>query len=462
MTLLRFLTIDLFLYDLHDTLTASEIEMEDVRRQFWQRIYGKKVETKLFTLQAAENNFSSFIELLTQRIEPFASTGKEDGYYYPVKIGDTYALQIDYSGKLNDPDWENPDIADRVQSFKQAILIKTHNLAPSLGQNWLISAQLTDAHQDATATAQMCYQSWSDRAKWDQDYKGTGTFNGATFFELEQHDTAADSKNQNQHLLICLFPAACDKKEIDRTIAQLYRDLLRLFLYRNKVLWVYEQSRQLKVTLKRMNRAIQKLDGDLYSQITNASIDLHHLQEVLANALSVSNKYESLLGNLQGQLTTIDLNAQNYKSRVESLRQRDAHADLDFFDRFSTYAAEVCLAQIKTDSTTFSTGLKPLETFIKTVQGITDIEKAKNDRTFNQTVAIATVGVSTASLAASTLSNQADTIVKTLLPVAKDQPTPPLNAWVNFGLPFVLSLVIGLMGAGITWRWLKGNMNYNR
>jgi hypothetical protein len=453
-TLLHSLTIDLFLYDLHDTLTASDEDMEKARQQFWRRIYGDDAPEKQPTLPTVTSSFSSFIKLLSDRIKKFPSP--EDGYYYPVKIGDTYALQVDYSGTPSTPDWNNLSLTEQVQLLRQTILTKTHNITPSLGQNWLISAQLPDSEQ-AENIAQKCYQSWSNSSNWQKDYKGQGTFKGATFFELEQHDTTADGNNQNHHVFICLFPSTYDKGEMNRTIAQLYRDLIRLFLYRNKVLWNYEQSRQLKTMLKQLNSAVRHVQRDLYSQINNASIDLHQLQKVLADTLSLSNQYESCLSDLQIQQATININTENYKSRIKNLRDRDTQAKLEFLDRFSAYATEVCLAQITTDTAAFSTGLKPLETFIKTVQGITDIEKAKNDRIFNQTVAIATVGVSTGSFVASTLSNQADAIVKTLLPVAKDQPTPALNAWVNFGLPFLLSVVIGLLGAGITRIWLNRN-----
>lgn len=455
MTLLRYLTVDLFLYDLHDTLAASDDGMKEVRQRFWRRIYGDEALAKQIALSGIENSFSSYIKLLSDRtdcIEKFPDS--EDGYYYPVKIGDTYAVQIDYSGKPNDPDWENPNIAERLQFLKQAVLLKTRNVVPNLGQNWLISAQLTDS-EEAKSVAEKCYQSWSSHANWEQDYKGSGTFKGASFFELVRQDTTADGNNHNEYLLICLFPETYRKDEMNRMVAQLYRDLIELFLSRNKVLWLYEQSRLLKPKLKRMNFEVQQMEGELNSQIISTSIDLHQLQKTLAEVLSISNNYESLLSILQAQMTAIEINTQNYKSRVESLRNRDAQADLEFLNCFSTYATEVCLAQIEIDRAAFNAGLKPLETFTKTVQGITEIEKAKTDRTFNQTVAMATVGVSTASLAASTLSNQADTIVKTFFPVAKDQPTPPLNAWVNFGLPFFLSVVIGLLGTGITWLWLN-------
>ncbi|GAB4375217.1 MAG: hypothetical protein Kow00121_20640 [Elainellaceae cyanobacterium] len=433
--------------------------MEKVRQQFWQRIYGNKELAKLNIVPLVENNFSNFIELLNDRIEEFPD--QEDGYYYPVKIGDTYALQINYSGKLNDPDSENPNIAEQVQFFKLTILTKIQNIKPNLGQSWLISAQMTDA-EEAESVAQECYQSWNERANWLQDCKGRGMFKGAAFFEFEQHDTTPDGINENEHVLICLFPPTYNKDEMNHTIAQLYRDLIRLFLYRNKVLWIYEQSRQVKTILKQMSRAVQQMDSNLYSQINNASVDLHQLQKVLADALSVSNKYESFLGNLQGQLTTIDINTQNYERRVKNLRSRDTQAKLEFLDCFSTYVTEVCIVQIKTESAAFDAGLKPIETFIKTVQGITEIEKAKNDRTFNQTVAIATVGVSTASLATSTLSNQADAIVRAMFPIQPNQPTPPLNAWLNAGLPFGLSIVIGALFAVVTWALLNRGVKHHR
>lgn len=420
--------------------------MEKVREKFWQRIYGDPGKATRSTLQLPENDFSSFIELLAHRAEPFASIAQpeEDGYYYPAKIGDTYALQIDYSGKRNDPDWENPNLADRVQSLKQTVLTKTHNLPPSLGQSWLISAQLTDPQQDEIATAKECYKLWSDRANWEQDCEGKGRCRGATFFELNYQDTIADRRTQNQQILICLFPATYDKNEMNRVIAQLYRDFIRLFLYRNKVLWVYEQSRQIKAALKRMNRVLQQMDSNLSQQISHVSVNLHQLQKILVDALSIFNQYQSLLSTLQGQITTIEINTHNYRSRVESLKQRDSQADLAFLERFNTYATEVCSAQIKTDSLIFHAEQKSLETFIKTVQGITDIEKAKNDRLFSRTVASATVGVSTASLATATLNKQSNTDIRALFPAS-------LNGWWNVALPFFLSVMVGLIGASLTW-----------
>lgn len=103
---LIFPTLDLFLYDLGEGLGHSKEKIKENRHRFWQRIYNNSLsEEKLASLRAAEQTFSSYIELLdSQRIEKFKHP--LDGFYYPVKLGDTYALQIDCSGKKNDPDWE--------------------------------------------------------------------------------------------------------------------------------------------------------------------------------------------------------------------------------------------------------------------------------------------------------------------------------------------------------------------
>ncbi|MEQ8462087.1 hypothetical protein [Coleofasciculus sp. E1-EBD-02] len=60
------------------------------------------------------------------------------------------------------------------------------------------------------------------------------------------------------------------------------------------------------------------------------------------------------------------------------------------------------------------------------------------------------MGISTASLAASALTEQAEGIVKSILPVPANQPTPALNHWTNFSLTFGLSVLIGIVSAVIT------------
>jgi len=211
----------------------------------------------------------------------------------------------------------------------------------------------------------------------------------------------------------------------------------------NKILWSYEQSRQLKRTLKDFSRVIQKLVYSLPERLHASPLNLDELQQDLAHTLSISHYYETSLGYLQEQASNLEINTQNYIKRVEAIAQLDPNSDLGFLKAFGEMATEKFLRHIHSDYQTLKAGLNPLETCIKTIAGIIEIEKTKNERTLNQTVAIASVGISTASLAASALTEQAEGIVKSILPVPANQPTPELNHWTNFSLTFGLSVLIG-------------------
>ncbi|NET62577.1 MAG: hypothetical protein F6K47_42735, partial [Symploca sp. SIO2E6] len=111
-------TIDLFLYDLHDGIGQSTEQIKQNRRRFWQRIYGKSISKhRLNQLRLQEESLTNCIDLLgtQKKIERFDHP--LDGYYYPVKLGDTYALQIDCAGKENDPDWEQLPLQEQLQQI---------------------------------------------------------------------------------------------------------------------------------------------------------------------------------------------------------------------------------------------------------------------------------------------------------------------------------------------------------
>jgi len=451
-------TVDLFLYDLQDGLGGSPATTVESRRRFWKRIYGELSDEKLATLKDAENTFSHYIELFDVQGIPSHKQLADaiNGYYYPVKLGDTYALQIDCSGRLNDPEWDQLPLPEKLQQAKETVLEYTHQIRGNLGENWLIWGQLVDVNQEIEAIAQDCYRSVQivENPNWQRDCKGKGVFKGATLYEVEQLDDTPDGVNRTTHGLICLFPPNQSKPEIQETIGQLYQNLIRLFHYRNKILWVYEQSHQLKIQLKNSSQTIEKIGTSLAQHIKTSQLNLKQLQVDLANALTVSHYYETSLGYLKEQVTTITVNTSNYKACVEELKKLDSASNLDFLHRFSEFATNQCLAQIKTDDEAFGAGLKPLENFIKTVEGITDIEKTKNERTFNRTVAIASVGISTASLAATTFSSQSEKIIQIWRPVPANQPTPAPNLWLSFLLAFLLCVGIGLVGAFLTWLFL--------
>ncbi|MGB5595981.1 MAG: hypothetical protein WBM62_18380, partial [Crocosphaera sp.] len=266
MTHINYLTIDLFVYDLAESLGENDPEREKRCRRFWERIYPNITNEKLARLKARENQISSFIKLLDPQETFIPFPNKDlDGYYYPVKIGDTYGLQIDYSGKKNTPQENSLNLAEKLPQLKEIILEHIHDTRGQMGETWLIWGQLTQENEDIEKAAKDCYY-FSDivpQKNWKRDLKGQGNYNNVHLFELSQPDINPDGINQSYHLIICLFPANTSKTDRGKTIRKLQRNLIEIFSYRHKILWSYEQSRQLKRTLKSISTTVNKLIDSL-------------------------------------------------------------------------------------------------------------------------------------------------------------------------------------------------------
>ncbi|MBP0019595.1 MAG: hypothetical protein J7647_18840 [Cyanobacteria bacterium SBLK] len=448
-------SVDIFLYDLYSGLGKTEAEIDSDRRRFWNRIYDETyIEQNIETFKKKERDFSNHIELLDSHIKPFDAP--LDGYYYPVKLGDTLALQINCTGRNNDPDREQNSTEERLlelQKFVSIIRDHTTKIPPKLGKSWLFLGQIDSATQDLKEIekiAESCCKNLEiiKDFNWKQNLIGQGIYQEVYFYELEQPDTLLDGENQTHHLLICLFPQYKTQTEIDKITGDLYPDLMALFHYRSKILWVYEQSRTIKATLKRAAGEIKNMVENISKWLERSQLNLNRLQKDLGNALEVSRVCGTHLGYFQEQLMNIEINGKNYKNRLQWMRDRDNSniCDLKFFEKFANSAKDKA-EQIEIDYKVLSESLKPLNSFIQIVEGIIELERTKNERTLNDTIAIAGVGISVASLVASTIGQEESReMVEQLFGV----PNRPYFEIALTFLPLTISVIFGLMGAGLT------------
>ena len=98
---------------------------------------------------------------------------------------------------------------------------------------------------------------------------------------------------------------------------------MQLFRYRNKVIWSYWQSRQLKIELKKAYPIIQTTVNNLPQQVDQPRLNLKQLQKELADILKVLSIYSNQLSSLEEQQSTIKTNLKNYQKRVEAISELD-------------------------------------------------------------------------------------------------------------------------------------------
>jgi hypothetical protein len=470
--LLIYPTIDLFVYQLAEGLGQSDLEIDENSRNFWKEIYSDKLnDLQLKEFQQREAKTSDYIPLFKTDVEKLFLE-PQDGFYNPVKIGDTYALQINCSSdKSEDCEPLDPREINSFQAIKKTIeqKYKTTDISEiKFGQSWFVWAKLTSPEQKPEIVAKNIYEqlqlfddlSWEDTLKTDLNLSDQNAF-GATFFECWQLPSDRGDHKQNRHLLIALF-APNENNQFYQAINKNYPQLTRLFLSRHKIIWAYQNSRHYKANLKEAAKEVQKRVKDLPNKIDDSvnpqtDADLGLLQRELAHTLNLMSGYAETLSYLEEQKNTIETNFKNYQRLVFDL-------NLPCLQVFAPIVSEKYLPQINSDLTSLSSGLRLLENSVRTIEGIINIEQAKGDRALNETMrkdsqqqaedALKLNQTFIAATAGLATSQVVSTLVIAYYPAKDKDGNSVSNPIFYLGSIFILSLVCGSLVFGLVRKML--------
>jgi hypothetical protein len=471
-------TVNLFLYDLRDGLGDNPEEVD----QHWQK-FKQKLPQSFESLLTFESGFESeYQELLMGQFGHFGrdSQGYE-GFYYPVRMSDMYGLLLDCSPS----DSVTPQPPQCFQNIKGEIERRLGDHSAMLGQTWLIYGQLPEKTQNPQKVAQLCYQALFPEANWQDDFQGKGRLLGGMVFELDSfqvklQETVKDNADSgvsnggcfdSRHVIIVLYPTAYAAK----SGAELIYDWMPLFAYRAKILWAYGQTRQLKQWLKQdyvtIQACLKQIRGNQHQDLP-----ISEMKEILNRARNVVSNYTIDMDDLAYQLRTIAINLDNYQKRRATLEKKArsmqsfggelSWTDLRFLEQFSERVRTKYLRQVKRDYDNLGPGLERLEFAIATIRGLVEIERARQERKFQNNITIFGWGLGAAAIAAS-LSAQFPYVIVPV-EVLTTEPTsegdrsssvelnPPLSAsWDAAVLSLGYSLLVGVLFMAIAWLWIK-------
>jgi len=443
-------TVDLFVYDLQQGLGQTDEQINQNRHHFWRKIkpdlnkdyqqLNSQEQDLLKQLALLEKAEADYVELLVPEKHEYFQPDLE-GYYHALQLSDTYALQVDCS-VIND---NKGKPIRRLQDIKKNIESRIYQPG-KLGKTWFVWAQLSKIYNDEEiqAIAQQCYKQINPNSQTQINLKNQGNFLGATAFDVWEQPNNWVEEN-SFHVLICLFPPQRSLDDITTSIANVYFDLIRLFCYRHKIIWAYHQSRKLKSKLKKDFHEVQQIVkkvSELGQQINAGKLNLQELQETLTDTLTILSHYAIDLSYLDDQGRTIKVNLNNYKKRLEKISKENSNNQLEFLQEFSEFSAEKYLQQVETDYINLSPGLTLLQNLISTIQGTIDIYQAKSDRTLDNTIAIAGIGLAISGLTATAISAKQPPITS-----YKDISflISPVFVWsIIFSAPFLLALIFRL------------------
>lgn len=334
-------TLDLFSYDIRESLGLSEAEIDKNRQYFKSRL-----PAELGQIIDKFDAQGDYVELLGQtKIHRF----EEDfytGYYYPLRLNDSYGLLLDCSCR----DTQSSDNLHWISGLKQCIEQKSAQ-KPTLGQTWVFYASVLNIpSEDYDLIAQKCYRALLPDANWYQDKTGSSEFTGGKLFELWQEG------GEMSHVVIILFS---NEQIAGDLMPKLIQDELRWFWYRHKITWAYNQSQCLKSVLKTKSVDIDRLLEDFYGEKFDSAA-------ILKRANISFRYYLELINDLATQVPTIETNLLNYRKLTGKLAQ--SLPGLNFPNEFERRTTERYLIQIQRDYATFTLQLDLIKNLVASIQ----------------------------------------------------------------------------------------------
>ncbi|WP_027255049.1 hypothetical protein [Planktothrix agardhii] len=471
-------TIDLYLYDLRqglgqDLATLKENELVSLKK------LPPSLQKKIKASPPPEKMEweTEFVPLLTEEcefIEPLNLPPEYEGYYYPVQLSDTDALMVDCSVS----DKESNTSIQEIITLKKIIVDQVLNYqGGSLGQTWLISGILpsdikieSDDSDDVENLAQKCYNLLVEKKPDCQGKpQGKGKLLGGRFFEWNPDNlndipqkAPYNLEQKNPHVIIILYP----NLEAIENAAELIDHWMQLFCHRHKILWAYVKSRVLKRDLEAKFVEVQSYVKDFKTQ-GYEGYNLGQLSKKVSDADNLFSDYAINLSYLEFQRSTIEVNLDNYRQQLKELVakvfEKNPEYEVKCLEQFHSDARNKYLKQVRKDYENLSAGVKMLEVAVNLIRVNLQVREAKSDRTFQNTLGIVGAGLAAASVTAS-ISGQFPNVVapvtiikseeaKTLVEQNLGQVLRSLTIPESALMPFIslfLSLIIGLIGAGLT------------
>ena len=448
-------TVDIFLYDLIESLGASEQEKKNKRKYFKSKL-PEDIQQELLI---SDNDVSvEYVHLLPNMYKTFASNSTYKGYYYPVQLGDTYGLLIECNFQ-QETEAKSPQCFEDLKKELDKNILKDKK--GTIGQTLTIYGYLPPSSsttpEQIEQVAKDCYEAVIPNLNWDEELDGKGEYLGATIFELSR-DRLVKQKLQieekqeketiqnNQHVIIIIYP---DRQTLDDISGRFHSDWMRLFHYYHKMMWAYGQSRSIQKTIK-----------TYFTDITNSSqfiekkqdrkVNLKTLDRTLQAIQDTLNNYATDLNNLDFQQSTIEINLSNYEKRIAAIKEKSEQlsqrsSNLELFAEFTKLVEDKYLVQIKKDKENLERGFKLLENTINAVRSRIEVKKAESDRNFQELVTVVGAGIAVVSIVQRTTRQECKAFLNLDI----------VNNLSNYKsiceYPLLYSLAIALIVAILTW-----------
>ncbi len=333
------------------------------------------------------------------------------GFALPMRIDDSYALGLQIRIPEKNQGIKTPAVDVSIfEQFNPDNCLLPKFVQSYFGQTLLITAWLSAEQNEAAwkdsqflkGLGKQCLEKLISGGENIPDFYREGELFGSPILEY-------DNPNQPDnycHVIIWFFNSAITDDIWDETR---YEDFMDLFLYRNKILRAYADSRKLYAVIREEYKQIG-LDIDKTFQCLQraqsqrrqskgAGLNEEELEILGSQMIQMpprAVKYARMVIDLQFCENTIAINAQNYQNKLNKIsldikaskNYNDRNADLSFLSAFETQDCLRMQRQIQADLGYFKHGSGLLAQAIEAVRAVVAIEEADRDAELQATIQV--------------------------------------------------------------------------
>ena len=468
MNALIYPTLDVFIYNLGEGLGDNQDEIATRRETFLETLPPELQNqlTQSFDQLSITPN-TNYVKLLNlfgkgsdfYPVNTCLNNYSIKGYYCPVLLNETYGL-------LSSSAVDEKELPQPISCYRY-LQHQTAEIPGSLGRTWMISGIISDRDSDPEMLAIDTYK-WLKYSKTlkelsqteveafipeEWQYRKLGKFLTAYVFEVWQIPNHWETMDENNHVLIFLYPDGQIKEDAN----SFYEDWMQLFCFRNKLLWAYGESQKIKAQMQAGFQAIR----ETIATIKNHS-QLSQLRDQLEENIQTFSDYIINLNYLELQRHTIEVNLHNYQVAIASIKDYIAsntdvfgYTDIQFLEEFSNLVQSKYQVQVKKDCESLRPGLEIMGTLIDTIKGIVEIKQAERDRRIERAIIAAGAGVGTASAVASASSSVIQELTPYYLKTVDRNEYPLAAPFSNLAIAAIFSLSLGWLAGWLTWNYLQ-------
>lgn len=306
---------------------------------------------------------------------------KIEGSLEAFRLNDTYFADLTLYP-------ESVDIAiepSQLQQLQFQHLLPT-KIYSSLGQTIWIYGEIEKPDDECKSLAESYALALLEGSKFAGNLRliNGGNVFGSLFFEYE----AADPDNsrdlaKNCHLLVLIDNSGDPTIEAFSASYEWFRNLL---WYRHKIIYVYQQSRELYQSCRQI---YSELEAEIKKFSRSDREDrkrLKYLKNLLNNLPEKYLEYSRCLRDLQTQLTGLNTNAENYDIAIKKIIEIGGE-ESELWQKL-TKNIVLWQKQIQTDLEYLEPGKELFDRILETARGIAEIEQAESDRSLEKTIQI--------------------------------------------------------------------------